>query len=189
MAMDLTGILQGELDKSQKVVANVSKDQLGATTGCPGFDVRGLINHMAEANVMFGTVASGGDYTPNNDKDNLGDDHVAAHAAAVRSAIDGFSSEGAMERPCSFPFGEMPGSQAVGVAILETVTHRWDVAKATGQDPDIDDGTAEFLLAGAQQAGLDQFRGDEGAAFGHAQPCSDDAPAVNKLMAYLGRKI
>ncbi len=189
MAMDLTGVLQGELDKSQKVVANVSKDQLDAPTNCPGFDVRGLINHMAGANEMFGTVVSGGTYEPTTDADNLGDDHVAGHAAASKAAMDGFTSEGAMERACSFPFGDMPGAQAVGAAILETVAHRRDLAKATGQDPNIDEGTAQLLLAGAQEAGLDNFRGDEGAAFGHPQPCSDDAAAVDKLMAYLGRNI
>jgi hypothetical protein len=47
----------------------------------------------------------------------------------------------------------------------EQFTHGWDLAWAIGHSTDLDPDLAAELLAGARTAGLDAFRGADGAAF------------------------
>ena len=45
------------------------------------------------------------------------------------------------------PFGEVPGEVALSVITADHLTHAWDLARATGQDIEVDDELAEWALA------------------------------------------
>ena len=71
---------------------------------------------------------------------------------------------------------------------LETLAHSWDMAKATSQDTDLAPDAAVHLLEVAQTMMSDDSRG-ENANFGSMQPCPPDAPAADRLAAFLGRRV
>lgn len=86
------------------------------------------------------------------------------------------------------PFGELPAGMYLGLATNDVFTHGWDLAKATGQQTDLDPDMAAELLA-AMEAGLpDARRGPDGVApFGPKQSAPQGAGAADRLAAFLGR--
>jgi len=62
--------------------------------------------------------------------------------------------------------------------------HGWDLAKATGQETSIDPPLAEYALAFAQGFVSDQMRPR---VYGSSNPVPDDAPAGDRLVAFVGR--
>src|SRR6185295_18455579 len=79
-------------------------------------------------------------------------DYLAEYDKGVAATIAAFGAPGAQEKMVTLPFGTMPGSAFMGLAMTDTFTHGWDVAKATGQSTDIDPALAEQLLAGSKMA-------------------------------------
>ena len=62
--------------------------------------------------------------------------------------------------------------------------HSWDLARAGGQDPALDEDQAAMMLAGMQP--IEAMLRDSG-QYGPAVPVPDDAPAVDRLMGFVGR--
>ena len=88
------------------------------------------------------------------------------------------------------PFGEMPAGAVMGLAMNDTFTHGWDLAKATGQSTDIAPQLAAQILEQARASIHDAFRGEDGAApFGVEQDCPEGASAADQLAAFLGRDV
>ena len=101
-----------------------------------------------------------------------------------------FESDGAMERIVKLPFGDLPGSMLVGLATTDTLTHGWDLAKATGQPTDLSPDLASSVLASVRRQIADSFRGDDGKApFGPQQAAPDGASNADMLAAFLGRAV
>ena len=76
----------------------------------------------------------------------------------------------------------------MGLATTDTFQHGWDLAKATGQDANLDPELAAQLL---ESAGIpDAFRGPDGQApFGPQVDVDDSSPPADQLAAYLGRSV
>jgi len=62
--------------------------------------------------------------------------------------------------------------------------HSWDLARASGQDVDLDEDYAATLLEGMRP--IEEMMRSSG-QYGPAVPVSDDAPVVDRLMAFVGR--
>ena len=62
--------------------------------------------------------------------------------------------------------------------------HCWDLARAGGQDSRLDEDQAATMLAGMQP--IEAMLRDSG-QYGPAVPVPDDAPAVDRLMGFVGR--
>jgi uncharacterized protein (TIGR03086 family) len=67
----------------------------------------------------------------------------------------------------------------------EVSTHTWDLAVATGQAPAFDDAVVTRALAAVHRK-LPAERGP-GIPFAPPVPVPDDAPAVDRLVAWQGR--
>jgi hypothetical protein len=63
--------------------------------------------------------------------------------------------------------------------------HTWDLARATGQPEQLDEATAESMLAGMQPAD-EAIRGEH---FGPKVEPPPGADATTRLMAFIGRPV
>jgi uncharacterized protein (TIGR03086 family) len=189
--MDVLPMMNRVLDQAGAVVDNVKPDQLGNSTPCTEWTVRDVINHITGGATMFAVCVEQGS-VPDDllgqimGGDNLGDDYKGSfHSASDRARV-AFSSEGALEKMVKLPFGEMPASVALNIAVMDVMTHAVDIAKATGQKIDDDDLLTTALEVGRQLI-TPEFR--QPGVFDAEQPCPDDASAEDKLLAFAGRKV
>ena len=170
------------------VLANTTKEQLTQPTPCAQWDVAALINHMVSANYFFESGLTG---KPSGDmsQDFAAGDYLSAYDEATSACIAAFSADGVMEQMHKLPFGEMPGSAFVGLAMNDTFTHAWDLAKATGQSTDLAPQAAEMLLAQARQSIQPAFRSEEGTVFGPEKTAPAGSTKADELAAFLGRDV
>ncbi|PZS10904.1 MAG: TIGR03086 family protein [Chloroflexi bacterium] len=93
-----------------------------------------------------------------------------------------------LERTFQAPIGLVPGAVLLHLRITELLVHGWDLAHATGQPARLPDDLAEEELAFARSPRAPDVP-LTGHPFGPAQSIPDDAAAIDRLAAYLGRPI
>jgi uncharacterized protein (TIGR03086 family) len=172
---------------SAQVLSNITADQLELPTPCAKWNVAELIDHTVGAQhwarcAMQGAEMETGDGSAQGD-------FVAAFNAAATQAVDAFAEEGALDKMVNPGFGDMPARALLGLALTDTFTHAWDLAKATGQDTNLAPPMAEALLQASKQSIQDSFRSEEGAIFGLEQEAPEGASAADRLAAFLGRTV
>lgn len=91
-----------------------------------------------------------------------------------------------MERAYHGPPGTISGAAWLHVRITDLLAHGWDLARATGQPAELPEDLAEqaLIFSRAQMATVSRT-----GRFGPAQPVADDAPAIDRLVAFLGRPV
>lgn len=188
-----TEALERAFASTRKVLVGVGPDQLDEPTPCVSWDVRRLINHIVGGSHWFGISTAAGASPADDtteDTDYAAGDFVAAFDEGVANAVAAFGAPGAQEKMIELPFGTFPGAAFMALATTDTFTHGWDLARATGQDSDLDPELAAELLEGARLFIPDEFRGPDGVApFGAAVDVGDDAPAADQLAGFLGRAV
>jgi uncharacterized protein (TIGR03086 family) len=177
---------------TRRVLSNVTKDDFGEPTPCKSWTVRALINHMTASQAMFTRGLEEGSPGPSPDTDFADGDYLAAFADATRHTLETFNAPGALDKTIDLPWGPTPASVLVGMATSETFQHGWDLARATGQDTNLDPELAEEILKDSKTR-LDnpEFRGSEedGKMFGPPREAPPNASAADRLAAYLGREV
>ena len=175
---------------AKKVLAGVKPEHLTAQTPCASWKVSDLVNHMVGGQYFFGTVAKGEAATDATAPDFAAGDFNAAFAQGAAEAVAAFNEPGTMEKTLQLPWGAMPGSAFVGIAAVDTFAHAWDLARATGQDSNLDPELAAGLLMGARAGIAPEFRGADGVApFGPEQSAPAGASKADELAAFLGRSV
>jgi uncharacterized protein (TIGR03086 family) len=176
---------------TRAILANVTPDDYERSTPCASWNVRSLVNHMVEGANWFALCVDGGaapDPDPTHGVDYAAGDLLDAYDRGVKATIAAFGAPGALERVLALPFGEMPAAAFLTIATNDVVTHGWDLARATGQPSDIEPQLAAELLTQLQAFLPDAMRGPDGEApFGPAVEAAGDAPAADRLAAFLGR--
>lgn len=114
---------------------------------------------------------------------------AATFTQASATSVAAFSAAGVLDTTMMLPWGPMKGSDFLGLAGLDTFTHAWDLARATGQSSDLNPDLAANLLVGARAGIPPEFRGAEGAPFGPEQTAPTGASKADQLAAFLGRTI
>lgn len=184
-----TQALEQCISVARGVLENVTADQMQNATPCASWDVAGLINHMVGAQHFFAAGMTGAGM-PDGDQPNFAEgDWMASWDQASAQCLSEFNAEGAMEKTVTMPFGEFPAQGYMGLAMNDTFTHAWDLAKATGQDTNLAPELASAILAQARQSIQESFRGPEGAPFGAEAECPEGACAADQLAAFLGRTV
>lgn len=100
---------------------------------------------------------------------------------------DAFCQPGVLQRVFPSPVGKVPGIVLVHLRITELLVHGWDLAHATAQPVRLPDDLAEQELQFTRGKLADVSA--ERSPFAPPQPVSDDAPAIDKLAACLGRPV
>lgn len=185
----VTENLERAFTAARGVIANIKADQLNDPTPCQSWTVRDICNHLVGGSYYFGEVVNGSAGAPSEEDFTKGD-MVARYDEGTKVSVAAFNAPGAMEKTVNLPFGPLPVAAWLGIATTDTFTHAWDLAKATGQDTNLDPELAAQLLEGAKLFIQPAFRGeDTKSPFGAEQQPPAGATNAAKLAAFLGRRI
>lgn len=181
---DIAG-LSGALDASQPIVDAIGDEQWSARTCCSEWGVRELLNHLVGGHLLFTAVLTN-QAPPDEKADHLRDDPAGAHHDASVKLRAAFAQPGAMSKTVTVPFGTVPAAIALHLRTTETLVHAWDLAQATGQPVDgLPADVAEEEIAFCHRT-LDAIPPGQN-PFAPPQPVADDASAIDRLAAFLGR--
>lgn len=193
---DSVDALAAALAGTGQLVGRIGPDQWALPTPCTGWSVHDVVNHLVAGNLLFVRVL-GGEQLPAREElitaaktDRLGDDAVGAYRASAAAVVDAFRADGVLERMVTVPAGTVPGIAALHLRTVEALVHGWDVARATGLPLSFPDGLAEQELAFTQEM-LPRVppRAAGPTPFAPSQDVPDDAPALDRLAALLGRPV
>jgi uncharacterized protein (TIGR03086 family) len=85
------------------------------------------------------------------------------------------------------PWGPTPATIVIGFNFVDQLVHSWDLSKALGRGGPLDADLAEAALAFARQSVRSEMRG-QGKPIGNEVACPADAPAPDRLAAFMGRQ-
>ena len=177
-APDLRAVHTAALTEVQRLVDGVRSEQLEALTPCGDWDVRLLLGHLVAGNRRFAAAASGasmmaalGEIAPESDS--------AAYAESARQAIDAWRDPAALDQD--------KGVMLLTVHLAELLIHGWDLARATGQQPQF----GEPILDVVEPFGkaLMPTERPDGMGFAPAAEAPDDASRLDRLAAFYGRPL
>lgn len=171
------------------LAGQVPASRMADPTPCDDFDVRTLLAHLVTTVRRPGALAAGTDPMAYPlVSDDVLDDPAAAYAtesAAVRAAWSGPAGDALLDRPVRVPWGEVPGRGALWGYLNETLVHGWDLAVATGQEPEADPDLAGAALTVARSTIPAEPRGGP-VPFGPVAPSAPDAGATERLANWSG---
>ncbi len=182
----LAGQLGRAFEAVDGLIANIRADQWSAPTPCTDWTVRQLVHHLIGMNRVFTALLADQPPPPRPSADHVEADPLGAYrdsAAALRAA---FGQPGVLERTYRGPLGTATGAERLQMRIYDLLAHGWDLAQATGQPADLPDDLAEQSLAFARTQLTGQARPGR---FGPAQIIAEQAPAIERLAAFLGRPV
>ena len=190
--MDSIGSLERVLNDARTLIDGVSADDLSKQTPCTEWDARALIEHMIGVVTNFSRAFGGEQLTPPaapGASGGAGDNPSAAYRPAVDALLAAVRAPGALDQTIKLPFGEMPGSRAIGIVLADQMIHSWDLAKALGRPFTMDESMASATLQGLHGLlGSNPNARGEGRAFAEEVPCPESAPAQDRLLAFSGRR-
>ncbi len=152
----------------------------GSPAPVPGWTARDVVGHLVE---WFPAFLSGGGITlPAGST--VADDPVAAWEHQVSAVQDLVESRG--DESFTHPHA---GTHRLADAVdrfytADVFMHTWDLSRATGQRPGLDEDFAAVLLAGMQP--IEELLRTSG-QYGDPVPVAADAPVVDRLMGFIGR--
>lgn len=148
-----------------------------------GWTARDVVGHLVEWLPGFLRAGAGVTLPPGPDAaaDPVG--AWRAHVTAVQNLLD---DPGTPERVLSNPhLGEIPLDQAIDrFYTTDVFMHTWDLARATGQDEDLDPEHCAELHAG--MAPMEEMLRASG-QYGPAVPVPADADPRTRLIGFIGR--
>lgn len=168
------------------VVATLGPDDLAKPTCCPGWDVRGLLNHTLGTAVMF-TLANAGERAGEDAGDLVGEDAAGAVARVSAANIASWQEEGALEGERHYPWGTFGAPIGLLINVSEIALHSWDVAEATGREARIDADIARAVHGFYSQMPMDEMRAR--GVFGSEVSVPQSAPVQQRLLGLLGRAV
>lgn len=184
--MNVTAALDAAYDRALPVFAGVRPDQLDAPTPCAAWDVRALVEHAVGVVEQIAAAVTG---TAPPELTAVADDPGAAFEAAADRSRAAWATPGVLDRSFTMPWGESTGDRTASMNLVDVLVHAWDLAHATGQSIELPDEPCEVGLAFVHQMLQPQYRSDApDATFGPERTVADDAPAGDRLLAFLGRQ-
>jgi uncharacterized protein (TIGR03086 family) len=184
--VELLDALEMAFDHTTAILAGVRPDQLDQPTPCRDWDLRAVIGHMTAIVVNCGLGAAGDDRLPRVLTVPLEPDVAAQFRAAADRTLTAWRAVDLATGEVNIGRAPRPARVALGINLLDTSTHSWDVARATGQDPTLPAGLAETVLAVGRGFVDDDLR--RSAGFDPALDAPDGTGPTGALVAFLGRR-
>lgn len=173
------------LSAVEELIAGVGDDQWSAPTPCTDWTVRELVNHLVGVNLVFAALVND-QAPPERGADVLGDDPAGAYRHSSRAIQAAFAQPGVLARSYQGPLGAVTGAERLHIRIADLLAHGWDLAQATRQPAALPADLSEQALTFTRTQLSTMPRTGR---FDPAQPVADDAPAIDRLAAFLGRPV
>jgi uncharacterized protein (TIGR03086 family) len=157
---------------------------------CDDWDVAGVTRHLVIGERAFTTSLGGEDYDLAAIRSDVleipTDDLPTTYAAGAR---DLHLALAAADPAGAFPtgLGPMPAPAVTRLRTIEALVHGWDIARGAGTTLDVDDDVAERSIR--HSLVLLETLPPERQVFADPQRSPDDAPALDRLVALLGRPV
>ena len=184
--MERVELLTGVLSKTGDLIEGVEADQLGLPTPCEEYDVETLVNHLVGWLSLFEARGNGRPYDRDPASHRCGADPAAEFRTAAAGLVAGWEKYGFDREVAVTGDSKLPAGMVFNMTVMEFMTHGWDLATATGQPVPFTEEEAAETLARAEVTLPPQYRG-EGMSFGEIVPVDENAPAMDRLVAFLGR--
>ncbi len=123
---------------------------------------------------------------PERGSDRLGADPAGAYRQSAASLQAAAGRPGVLERSQATPVGVATGAERLQWRIVDLLAHGWDLVQATGVVVELPDDLAEQALTFARAQLPSQPRAGR---FADPQPIPDNAPAIDRLVAFTGRPV
>jgi uncharacterized protein (TIGR03086 family) len=188
---------------SAGVLAGLRPEQMADPTPCDEFTVRDLAGHLLAVAQRVRNVGRG--ESPFSVGDTVVVDDggwVDAWAEVGDEVQAAWSDDATLTRIVELPWATLPGAATLAMWTNELSVHTWDLATATGQQPEWDESVLEVAFAAIQQGlpaegRIEQFEAvraqmptgqdDFSYPFKAAVDVGDDAPLIDRLVAWNGR--
>jgi uncharacterized protein (TIGR03086 family) len=164
----------------QRVLHPISRDEWSKSTPCSKYDVMQLTDHLLNSITVIGGAA--GAELPQRD---TGDSVERQVVAAARPTLDAWHRRG-LDGTVTIGPNTLPAAVVVAILSLEFLVHAWDYATATGHPINVVDSVTEYVLRLAHKNITPQGRATVG--FDDPVAVADDAPVLDRLIAFTGRK-
>ncbi|MCW2643576.1 MAG: hypothetical protein JWP76_5882 [Dactylosporangium sp.] len=189
MSADPVDGLAQALDATDRLIAGIGDGQWQYPTPCTQWNVHDLVDHLVSVNRRFSAMLRGEQPPGGGAQDaSRGDgDLVAAYRDSGDRMLTAFRRPGVFEQTFTLPIGAAPAIAALHLRITDLLVHGWDIAQATGQPAHLPERLAALELE-FTRAKLADVPADR-RPFAPPQPVADDAPAIDRLAAYLGRPV
>jgi len=192
-------ILDRAITTGGAVISGVRPEQFANPTPCSEMNVRTMLAHLIGVLDRVTALANGDDPFAVTEIPVPDDRWADAWKQAGQRAAGAWSDDAVLERPMALPWIEGDGAELLTSYFSELTVHTWDLATATGQQPDWDDTVVAAALGAtpiipaenrlalfeeiSKQMGIDEVA----APFAEAVQVPDDAPAIDRLVAWNGR--
>lgn len=174
-------------DVTGQVITAIAADQWALPTPCAEWNVEELVEHLVIGNTEC-AAALGGDPAPATPTATVPPAGIPeAYRRSVRRVLDAFGRPDVLRQQVTVPFGTVPGLVVLHLRMTELLVHGWDLARVTGQRVTFPEHLAEQELAFTRPA-LADVPADR-RPFDPPRPVADDAPAIDRLAACLGRSV
>ena len=185
---DARPVLQRAFDQTASVLAAVSADHLDLPTPCEDWCVRELAGHLLFGAERIGIAGRREPIVNDGPPIRLvaDDEVVSSFRDRAKEALDAWSGDDALDGEIVLPFGTWPSAMVVWMYAQEQVAHAWDLASAIGVTEILDPALAEGVLPLSMKMLPSEPRGGF-IPFAPVVDVSPDAPAYDKLVAWLGR--
>ena len=179
-------LYEGAVQNMLPILGGIREDQLTTFTPCSEWNVQNLVVHNIKV-----TGFAQGTIRGNNDVDAMdvsgqlpSEGAVDAFVAGTNGVLD-LLKTGDLGEVIETPFGSMPIANFIMFPTLDILIHKWDLAKGTGQNTDIDAGLAEAVYGVLQTAAES---GRQFGIFAAEVEVPMSASIQDKLLAISGRK-
>ncbi|MGB3484934.1 MAG: TIGR03086 family metal-binding protein [Mycobacterium sp.] len=182
------------------VIAGIQPEQLTDPTPCSAMNVRALLAHLVGVLGRVAALGNGEDPFAVTETPVTDDRWPDAWRESARRAAAAWGDDAVLQRPMALPWIQGSGAEVLASYFSELTVHTWDLATATSQQPDWDDTVIAAALQAAHQILPPENRralyeeisaamglGEVSVPFAEAVPIPDDAPAIDRLVAWNGR--
>jgi uncharacterized protein (TIGR03086 family) len=165
---------------AQRVIAGITPDQYDNPTPCSEWNVRQVLEHVMGVVDGMGRALAGSERS----QFVLAADPGVQFEQIAADTIAAWRADGVLDQVVHLGAGPMPGRVYANINLLDTATHSWDLAIATGQDAALPDGVAVAAYEASLMIVSPELRRGR---FGPEVAAPDGADPTQRLVAFLGR--